>query len=242
MNHYLIDLPARAALFPLLVAQALQVRRRALKLPEAAGPRTGTVGDGPDLRLLILGDSSAAGVGAFHQDQALAGQLVSRLSQSHRVTWQLEATTGHTTRDALARLDRITGAKFDLAVVALGVNDVTRAVPLKTWLDRQAVLITRLQTEFGIRHICLSGLPPMGEFPLLPHPLRWVLGRQASRFDHHLRAQVARLPNVSITALEFDFSVDYMAEDGFHPGPEVYAAWADMLIAQMPLESLYTGP
>lgn len=233
MSHLLIDMPARVALFPLLVAQALQVRGRALKLPEAAGPRSGTAGQGPELRLLILGDSSAAGVGAPHQDQALSGQLLKRLARTNRVRWRLEATTGHTTRDALRRLDALGPAQFDVAVVALGVNDVTRAVPLQIWMRRQRRLISRLQHTFGVRQICLSGLPPMGEFPLLPHPLRWVLGRQAQRFDRHLRSYAAGLDSVSVTPLEFDLSVDHMAEDGFHPGPEVYAAWAELLLPQI---------
>ena len=45
----------RAVLLPVLVAQALQVRRKALRLPEASGPRDGVAGDGPVLRLLIAG-------------------------------------------------------------------------------------------------------------------------------------------------------------------------------------------
>ncbi len=233
MSHLLIDMPARVALFPLLVAQALQVRGRALKLPEAAGPRSGTAGQGPELRLLILGDSSAAGVGAPHQDQALSGQLLKRLAPTYRVRWRLEATTGHTTGDALRRLETLGPAQFDVAVVALGVNDVTRAVPLQIWMRRQRRLIARLQDTFGVRQICLSGLPPMGEFPLLPHPLRWVLGRQAQRFDRHLRSYAAGLDRVSVTPLEFDLSVDHMAEDGFHPGPEVYSAWAELLLPQI---------
>ncbi len=236
MSHLLVDMPARVALLPLLVAQALQVRGRALKLPEAAGPRSGTTGEGPELRLLILGDSSAAGVGAPHQDLALTGQLLKRLAPANQVTWRLEATTGHTTRDALRRLDTLGPQQFDVAVVALGVNDVTRAVPLEVWLRRQRRLIARLQDTFGVQQICLSGLPPMGEFPLLPHPLRWVLGRQAQRFDRHLRAHVADLDGVSVTPLTFDLSVDHMAEDGFHPGPEVYSAWADLLIPHITLE------
>ena len=52
------------ALAPLLVAQALRTRRVTPRLPEAAGERSGTQGEGPRLRLLVLGDSAAAGVGA----------------------------------------------------------------------------------------------------------------------------------------------------------------------------------
>ena len=42
------------------------MRKRALRLPEATGPRSGVSANAPlaPLRLLIIGDSAAAGVGA----------------------------------------------------------------------------------------------------------------------------------------------------------------------------------
>ncbi|MEO8836808.1 MAG: SGNH/GDSL hydrolase family protein, partial [Caldimonas sp.] len=66
------------ALAPLLVAQAIATRRRALVLPEAAGPRDGVFGgDGTaPLRVLVAGDSSAAGVGVAEQAQSVIGHLV----------------------------------------------------------------------------------------------------------------------------------------------------------------------
>ena len=55
-----MSLTAKLLLSPLLVAQALATRVRMPRLPEAAGPREGETGRGPLLRLLIVGDSSAA--------------------------------------------------------------------------------------------------------------------------------------------------------------------------------------
>ena len=77
-----MSLALKLALAPLLVAQALATRRRAPVLPEAEGPREGRVGRGAGaLRLLIAGDSSAAGVGVAHQRDALAGHLTRALHQ-----------------------------------------------------------------------------------------------------------------------------------------------------------------
>src|SRR5439155_419110 len=71
---------AKLALLPLLVAQGRHVRATALKLPEAAGERHGVAGSGRvALRVLIVGDSSAAGVGVGTQDEAFAGQLAQAL-------------------------------------------------------------------------------------------------------------------------------------------------------------------
>src|SRR5918998_1273279 len=55
---------ALLALAPLLVAQGRRVRRTTPRLPEAPGDREGVTGAGPALRLLVVGDSAAAGAGA----------------------------------------------------------------------------------------------------------------------------------------------------------------------------------
>ena len=89
-----MSLALKLALAPLLVAQAIGTRRRAPALPEAAGPREGRVGEGAQaLRLLIAGDSSAAGVGVAHQEQALAGHLSRALHRhtARTVHWSLQA-------------------------------------------------------------------------------------------------------------------------------------------------------
>jgi len=51
------DVLARIPLLPLLLVQAVAVRRSALYLPEPSGARSGTVGTDPALRLLIVGRS-----------------------------------------------------------------------------------------------------------------------------------------------------------------------------------------
>src|SRR5437763_8752727 len=97
-----LALAAKVALAPVLVAQALATRRRAEVLPEAKGAREGELGSGagPALRVLVAGDSSAAGVGVEFQEQAVAGHLVRALHRAtgRRVAWALRARSGLTTR------------------------------------------------------------------------------------------------------------------------------------------------
>lgn len=210
---------------PVWLAQGAWVALRTPRLPEAAGPRAGRLGAG-HLRLMVLGDSSAAGVGAATQDAALAGRLAAELADL-QPDWVLHARTGATTATTLASLARLPVAPVDAAVVALGVNDLTRGVPLARWLDQQRSLVAMLTDRFGARRIYLSGVPPMGAFPALPRPLRTVLGARAARFDAALAALAPALPGA--THLPFDAAVlapAMMASDGFHPGPQVYALWA----------------
>ncbi|NIL94152.1 MAG: SGNH/GDSL hydrolase family protein [Woeseiaceae bacterium] len=215
-----------AALLPILLPQTLWVRRTVPKLPEPPGDRQGTRGTGPVLRLLVVGDSGAAGVGARSQDDALLGRLVGDLETDHTVCWQLHATSGHKTSDALARLEAMQPEKFDVAVTSLGVNDALSMVSLENWRRQQALLRQMLRDKFSVDVLIISGLPPLHDFPALPQPLRWHFGARVTQFERALAADVAGDGEARHLDLRYMTDMSLMATDGFHPGPGIYAEWA----------------
>lgn len=218
---------ATAALGLVLLAQGRHVRRTVPTLPEPAGPREGECGGGPALRLLIVGDSAAAGVGARTQDEALAGQLAVSLAPTFRVRWKLLAFTGATTGDMLGHLRREAATDYDAVLTSLGVNDVTGRHSLATWRRQQRELVVVLTERFHAGQILLSGLPPMHRFPALPQPLRWYVGSRARDFDRALEEIAGRHARCEFLGLGHEMmDVSAMASDGFHPGPPIYAHWA----------------
>lgn len=217
---------ATAALGPLLFLQGRHVRRVTPRQPEAAGPRDGVTGDGPPLRVLVVGDSAAAGVGVASQCDALSGQLARRLAATHRVHWKLLARTGLTTRELIDWLATEPAGRFDVAVTSLGVNDVTAGVPPARWRAQQAELVQLLATRFQVAHVILSAVPPMERFPALPQPLAWYLGRRAKRLNAALAEWAAPRPNCTFLRVALSFERDQMAADGFHPGAAACEAWA----------------
>ena len=223
------DVLARVVLLPVLLAQGRVVRRKALILPEPEGARSGRAGTGPALKVLIVGDSSAAGVGTNTQKDALAGQVAAALAPHFSVYWRLVAETGASTTTTHATLKHLETERFDLAIIALGVNDVTGAVTRRRWIAEQSALHHLLQERFGVQRIYASGLPPMGLFPLLPQPLRWILGAQAARLDRALAAIAARDEVVRHIPFNLPHEARYFAEDGYHPSPPAYALWAGVL-------------
>lgn len=222
----LADLCARASFYPLLFGQGVWVRRTAMRLPEPRGPREGVIGEGPDLRLLITGDSTAAGVGVRSQSRALSGLITRALAPHFRTEWQLIAKTGATTLTTLQTLQRTPPRRADIAVLALGVNDITSGARLSAWIDRKAALFDYLKTRVGVEHIYVSGIPPMGEIPLLPNPLRWALGHRAAEFDTALRRLCAETPGTTWLTVDVRLTRVNMAADLYHPGPGVYEQWA----------------
>lgn len=225
---------------PVLLWQGRKVRRDVLRLPEAEGPREGVAGTGKvRLRILIVGDSSAAGVGAKNQIQALAGRLSETLSQRLHgaVVWQLIARRGDTTLSSLAAVRKLSLHPADVMVTALGVNDVVEQVPVARWLVQLEKLDRTASRRAGVRHVLHAGIPPIHAFFSLPNPLRWVLGTDAQSYNQALGEWVRRSPDrwwlpVPIEpegqASRHDSSV-LMAEDGLHPGPAAYAIWAEQL-------------
>ena len=216
----------RILLGPMLLMQGKRVRRDILRLPEPAGVREGEAGNGPEFSVLLLGDSATAGVGVTTQAQALSGQLSTRLAQSYRLRWRLVAKTGWTTADGLAALCDQTPEHFDVALISLGVNDVTTEERLEDWLACYARIAQRLRSMHDCKLVLACALPPMGDFAALPQPLRWYLGQHALRFDAALAGWAAAQEGVRHLAFDKSLSPSDMAEDGFHPGPVIYDAWA----------------
>jgi lysophospholipase L1-like esterase len=227
----------KLALAPLLIAQGLWTRRRTPRLPEAAGARSGVVGQGARLRLLVVGDSSAAGVGVEHQSQALAELLAQALALrcARRVQWQLVARSGITSAQLLPLLRAERPAPADLALVTTGVNDVVDQVPIAQALAARAALADWLRAQTGVRHVAFAELPPMHRFPALPQPLRWVAGAEARRHDRALATWAAGRADTSHVPLGLSLEPAHMARDGFHPGEAGYRVCAACLAASLQL-------
>lgn len=207
---------------PLYLAQAAMTIARTERLPEAAGPRAGVTGQGAALRLLVLGDSSAAGVGVAHQADALVGQILRHLTGHRRVEWELRARSGATSARAMALL-RGAGA-CDVAVLALGVNDVLRETRMGRFATAQEALLRALRDQHGARVILVSAVPPLGLFPAFPEPWRSHLGQRAERLDSLLR-RVCATHGAQHVPFDMVPRPGLLARDGFHPGAPLYAEW-----------------
>ena len=238
MFNYWYLFPA-LLLSPILLKQGKETRKKTLKLPEPRGQRKGIVGKGEQIRLLILGDSAGAGVGVATQALALSGQIVQNLSQTHQLEWKLIATSGHTTSDVVEHLPSKEKQVFDIALISLGVNDVTSFVSPGKWIKQCESLIQILEQRFSIKRIVWSDFPKMEKFPALPQPLRWFVGARKNHLRKHLLQYVSVRKNLEL--LEFPDLLsepgenikDWIAIDGFHPGPRVYSIWAEEFVKQL---------
>ncbi len=236
MTHRILppfDVITRLLLAPILLWQGLALRRRSLDLPEAAGARAGQTGSGAPLSLFVLGDSSAAGVGVAHQNDALLGQLVAKLSTTRKVIWGLDAQTGRTTTQMLERLEQLERFQCDVSVIALGVNDVIRFASPQHFREQHKAVRQTLRDRFGARQIIVTDLPPIRLFPAFPALLAWVLGAHAERLSRALLEDCQSESDVEVVTLDLPPDSGLIAEDGYHPSAKTYNIWADIVARQV---------
>ena len=221
---------SRLAMIPpalVLVAQGRRLRRDTPRLPDAAQPWVG-IHDGPDpLRLLVIGDSTAAGVGADTQLDALPGNLARELSArtGRGVVWAATGRNGATARDLITdHLDDATQRRWDIVFLSIGANDALGLRPRWAFARDIRTLLTRLRAVSPV--VLVSSLPAFGRFELLPNPLRWNLYLHSRSLEDAARAIVTRTDGVHMSPPPPPYTPGFFATDLFHPSASGYRDWA----------------
>ncbi len=223
-------------LLPLLFLQGRRTRARIPRLPEASGERRGIVEGGADRYTLgVLGESTAVGVGATTQSEALAFCLARALARSRARTVEVQAVGRSGANVAVVRRELVDGLAppIDAVLVVLGVNDTLELTRGARWAKELTALIHDLRSR-GARDVVFTGVPALGSLPTLPQPTRSALGARAAYLDE-LLAGVCATEGAHHLPWSPRPEHAFIATDGFHPSARGYAAWADALAHAWPV-------
>jgi lysophospholipase L1-like esterase len=229
---WLLALP----LLPVLLPQALYSKRKALRLPVAGGQARGVAGAefaAEPLRIVLIGESTVAGVGVGDLQAALVGQLAAALAQrlQRPVHWRACGENGIKAEQAAQRLlPAALEESVDLAVLVFGVNDTTGLSSLGQWQQPLHIMAQQLR-ERGAQ-VAFTAVPPLQHFTALPWLLRQLLGARGRILDRSLRYLAEEL-GAQHCEVALTFSHEYLAEDGYHPSGLGYQVWAHGLADQL---------
>ena len=218
---------------PVVLPQGRRLRKATLKLPEAARPWTGERQGPNPIRLLVLGDSTAAGVGVETQDDALPGNLARVLADrtARGVEWRAVGHTGATSRDVIVQhLDEAIAEPADLVFVSIGANDALGLRSTRAFSSDLGRILGALSSASPDATILMSSLPVFARFDLLPDPLRTALFRHSRNLEAAARRVVSRDERWIITGTPPPYADGFFADDRFHPGATGYRDWADWAI------------
>ncbi|MDU0312972.1 SGNH/GDSL hydrolase family protein [Phycicoccus sp. M110.8] len=195
-------------------------------------------GTGDPVDLVVLGDSSAAGMGCDSPHQtvgAIIGNGVSALT-GRPVRLTNTAVVGAESSDLELQLANALDLvpRPDVAVIMVGANDVTHRID-RAVAVRHLEQVVRALRELGTE-VVVGTCPDLGTIQPIPQPLR-LLGRRFSR-DLAAAQTVAVVEaggrTVSLGDLlgpEFaERPHEMFSEDRFHPSPAGYARAAAALL------------
>jgi lysophospholipase L1-like esterase len=224
---------------PVAPLQGAWLTRTVPRFPDADG-RSGTVGTGPrPLRLVVLGDSVAAGYAVPHHRTTVAGALAARLAQAYAatVTWQVVATTGATAGSAMEEVGAPEGraalADADVVFVSIGVNDAKNLHSAGRFRRELGALLDAVLAAAPRAELTVLGIPPLEQLPAVPRPLADALGWRGRRLDRVGAQEVARRPRVHRLWPADVLVHEMFAADGFHPSEHLHAMFADAALSTL---------
>ncbi len=234
-----------AAQAPVLLPQGRRLRRETPRLPDAPLPWSGSVephdgepaGDGGGasrpLHLLVLGDSTAAGVGVDHADLGLGGRLAEALAArtGRPVVWRAAGANGATARDLVRQyLSPALDGPTDLIFLTIGANDALALRSARAFRRDVRHIVERTFHAHPQAALLMSSLPAFFRFTLLPEPLRGSLYRHSQALEAAARALIGATPRAHMSPPPPPYTEGFFASDDFHPSAIGYKDWADFAV------------
>lgn len=235
--RYFLGILLALPVFPVMYVQAKKLKRDFPRLPDAKNPQGKTEGVDP-MRVLMLGESSIAGVGVDDHEQSISGQLSNELSQltGRSIDWQVVAQSGYTAQQVTEKLvPNIPNQSFDLIIVGLGGNDTFKIHTPWFWKKSMRALTSALHQKHPEAQVVITYMPPVHTFIAFSPLIRFFLGNLTILLGREMK----RLAKDSDYLHYFDYVVlieewfrkgetndpSAFFSDGVHPSALTYMLW-----------------
>lgn len=230
---------AGLATFGVLMGQA-ELARRTIPIAEAPPPRAnGTYGrkfGGDPVRLALLGDSSAAGLGAYRARQTPGALVATGLSRHLQRPVELHnlAVVGCTSARLGYQVEEALELEPDIALIIIGANDVTHRSGQAGAVRHLADAVRRLRA-IGTR-VVVGTCPDLGAIQPIRPPLRWLVRGWSRQMAAAQTVAVVEAGGWTVSLgslLGPTFAAQphrMFALDRYHPSPEGYALAASVLL------------
>jgi lysophospholipase L1-like esterase len=235
--------------FALLVGEVLAAKARRYAKPTMGLALRTSMGpiSAPALRLVLLGDSAAIGVGVEWLSETVGGQLARLLSEGgpdagsgsgsgsgeRHVLLSSVGVAGSRSADLATQVARaLLGDRPDVAVVLIGAHDATSMRPPEEAAAQLGQAVRRLR-DAGVQ-VVVGTCPDLGALRSIAPPLRQVAGVLGRRMAKAQAQAVQDAGGVVVdlgleTGAVFRADAGTLCYDGFHPSADGYRVWAHAL-------------
>jgi lysophospholipase L1-like esterase len=218
---------------PYLVYQAKKVRKSSPKLPSQSSLLT--LGQG-EKHVLLLGESTVAGVGASAAAHTLAGNFARMLGDTYQI--ETIGKKGLRVKDAFSLYQlqkKSRTATSEGVILFLGANDCFLLTSPQEFKQELRSLILQIQVETDANWIYLAAIPPVHLFPAFSEQVRAFLSKQRAYLQREMEDIAANDPKVIYHAIPMDLQPEFFSADGVHPSDLGYQKIAELAIEKMVL-------
>ncbi|WP_310620986.1 SGNH/GDSL hydrolase family protein [Flexibacterium corallicola] len=220
-------------LLPLYIIEGIRTRLSTLRLPSAIGPVSGTFkgnrNEDQEIRLLIVGDSTVAGVGVKTTDLALPYQLARALCEKSGKTVHWRAAGCNSAESTHIRdlvIPNLPEEDYTHVFFSLGFNDLKNFRSQGKWKSGFGGLLYATRAKYPNSKIYWCKMMDPGRMPALKRGLVFVLRLRRKMISELGAALCEERGGTWIEPMK-GTRAEYYCHDGVHPSEEGNRAWAN---------------
>ncbi len=210
---------------PFLLAEAISIRNTKPKLPSIA--ENLTLGQSSK-SVLILGESTVAGVGATEPQFSLAGQFFQLFEKN--ISVKNIGKNGLLAKNALQLLENTlseSGFNYSGIFIFLGANDCFKLTQPKTYRSQLEMLLGHVLQNHTPEWVYLADIPPVHLFPAFSGRMKRQLQIQRDYIRAEMRKIAEQDSKIIFDPIQVDLSSEFFAADGIHPSDLGYQKIAE---------------
>ncbi|GHB49546.1 SGNH/GDSL hydrolase family protein [Mongoliitalea lutea] len=184
--------------------------------------------------VLIIGESTAAGVGASCPDTTFAAKI---FSESDR-TWNV-LNLGKNGLKAAGLNRLLNHAKpdipivFDQVIILIGANDCFKFTPPSKFRNEIEEFLKIVGRNTNCHQIIIPEIPPVNHFPAIPSILRFFLGLHRHILNNEINRLNKKKHKLYFHRWKSGFSSNFFASDGIHPSDIGYEKMAKEIFEEI---------
>ena len=218
--------------YPFLLLAGKKLRKSIIKLPPQS-EYLEFLSERKNPNLFIIGESTAAGVGASQANTTFAAQMAASLETRNIYNIGKNGLKASGLNARFQKYKDNLPQSFYTCIILIGANDCFQFTPPSKFSTGLEEFIREFIKSSSCKTILIPLIPPVHQFPAIPKIIRFFLGFHKKVLGLEVKRIALRLPEVTFIDQNEYYEPAFFAEDGIHPSDLGYKRMSEMILSQI---------